>query len=203
LLAALTNGTIWRLGIIFLLAAMGFYGYSFWAPLVISSLTNSSNLAVGLILAAISGATIVCMLLNSAHSDRNGEHALHVAVPLLLMGAGFVGCALLQSPTAAILSLALVPIGHCGAYGPFWSIPSRFLSGTAAAGGIALVATIANVGGFLGPVVIGVLKERTGTHTAAFLLLALLGSLAAFLAFQLRNADVLRRSDVSHARSNA
>jgi ACS family tartrate transporter-like MFS transporter len=66
LLAALTNGTIWRLGVIFLLTAMGFYGYSFWAPLVIKSLTNSSNLMVGLILAAISAGTIVCMQLNSA-----------------------------------------------------------------------------------------------------------------------------------------
>ena len=203
LLAALTNGTIWRLGIIFLLTAMGFYGYSFWAPLVIKSLTGMSNLMVGLTLAGISAGTIVCMQLNSAHSDQTGEHALHVAVPLLLTAVGFAGCALLRQPPAAILSLALVPMGHCGAYGPFWSIPSRFLSGTAAAGGIALVATIANIGGFLGPAVIGVLKERTGTHTAAFLLLAVLGLLAAFLAFQLRNADVLSRSGVSHARSNA
>jgi len=200
-LAALMNGTIWRLGIIFLLAAMGFYGYSFWAPLIIKSLTGSSNFGVGLVLAAISAVTIICVLLNSAHSDRTDEQPLHVAVPLLIMGAGFVGSALLRQPIAAILSLALVPIGHCAAYGPFWSIPSRFLTGTAAAGGIALVATIANVGGFLGPTLVGIMKDRTGTHTTAFMLLAVFALVAALLTLQLRGAAVLSSSVTSDRQS--
>src|SRR5262249_22488255 len=67
ILAALTNPTIWQLGIIFLLAAIGFYGYSFWAPLVVKSLTGSSDLVVGFILGAISTLTIILMVLNSAH----------------------------------------------------------------------------------------------------------------------------------------
>src|SRR5213592_611003 len=113
ILAALTNPTVWQLGIIFLLAAIGFYGYSFWAPLVIKSLTRSSDLLVGMILGAISALTITCMLLNSAHSDRTDERPLHVAVPLFITGAGFFGCALLSNPVLAILSLALVPVGHC------------------------------------------------------------------------------------------
>src|SRR5215831_13893731 len=71
--ATLINPTIWHLGIIFLLAAIGFYGYSFWAPLVIKSLTRSNDLVVGIILGAISALTITCMLLNSAHSDHTDE----------------------------------------------------------------------------------------------------------------------------------
>src|SRR6478752_3034128 len=67
ILSALTNPTIWHLGIIFLFAAIGFYGYSFWAPLVVKSLTGSSDLGVGVILGAISAVTIVCMMLNSSH----------------------------------------------------------------------------------------------------------------------------------------
>jgi MFS transporter, ACS family, tartrate transporter len=195
--AALINGTVWQLGIIFLLAAIGFYGYSFWSPLVIKSLTGSSNLGIGMILAAISGITITCSLLNSAHSDRTDERPLHVAVPLLIQGTGFFGCALLPEPRLAILSLALVPIGHCSAYGAFWSMPTRFLTGSAAAAGVALVPTISNVGGFLGPTLIGAMKEHGGTHASAFLLLGACAIIAALLALRLRHAVVLRRLQVA------
>ncbi len=192
ILAALTNPTIWQLGIIFLLAAIGFYSYSFWAPLIIKSLTGTTDLGVGLILGAISAVTIILMLLNSAHSDRRDERPLHVAVPLLIMGAGFLGCALLHQPILAVLSLALVPIGHCSAYGPFWSLPARFLTGAPAAAGIALVVTIANVGGFAGPALIGAMKDRFGTHDPAFMLLGTCGIVAALLALRLRQVAALR-----------
>ena len=191
--AGLTNPTIWWLGIIFLLAAIGFYGYSFWSPLIIKSVTGTTDLGVGMISAAISAVTIVVMLLNSAHSDRTGEQSLHVAVALLLMVIGFVGCVIARTPVLAILFLALVPIGHCASYGPFWSMPSRFLTGEAAAAGTALVVTIANVGGFAGPALIGLLKQRTGTHVPAFFLLAGFAALAAWLAAELRHR--VNRSD--------
>src|SRR5207248_651868 len=61
IISALTNPTIWQLGVIFLLAAIGFYGYSFWAPLVVKSLTRSSDLGVGIVIGAISGVTIILM----------------------------------------------------------------------------------------------------------------------------------------------
>jgi MFS transporter, ACS family, tartrate transporter len=185
---ALTDVVVWKLGIIFLLVAAGFYGYSFWAPLVIKSLTGLSNFKVGLVLGAISGITILGMLLNSYHSDRTGERAIHIAMPLLVMGVGLIGCALLRQPVFAIIALALVPLGHCGSYGPFWSMPTQFLTGPAAAAGIALVTMIANVGGFAGPALIGVLKTRTGTHTDAFLLLGGLAVIATLLALRIGEA---------------
>jgi MFS transporter, ACS family, tartrate transporter len=190
--AALTNPTIWQLGIIFLFAAIGFYGYSFWAPLVVKSLTGSSDLGVGMILGAISAVTIISMMLNGAHSDHTDERPLHVAVPLLISGAGFFGCALLRQPILAVFFLALVPIGHCAAYGPFWSMPTRFFAGAPAAAGVALVVTIANVGGFLGPTLIGALEDRAGVHRSAFVLLGTCAVIAALLALRLRQVAVLR-----------
>jgi len=191
--AALTNPIIWHLGIIFLCAAIGFYGYSFWAPLVVKSLTETSDLGVGVILGAISTVTIICMILNSAHSDHADERPLHVAVPLLISGAGFFGCAVLREQILALFFLALIPIGHCAAHGPFWSMPSRFLTGAPAAAGIALVVTIANVGGLLGPTIIGALKDRHGTHGPAFLLLGGCAIVGALLAVLLRNTEALKR----------
>ena len=116
---------------------------------------------------------------------------MHEAGPLLITSAGFFGCALLSEPRLAVLSLALVPIGHCSAYGPFFSMPTRFLTGAPAAAGIALVVTIANVGGFLGPTLIGAMKERFGTYGAAFMLLAACAIVAAALALRLRRVAAL------------
>jgi len=93
-----------------------------------------------------------------------------------------------------LLFLALVPIGHCAAYGPFWSIPSRFLSGAPAAAGIALVVTIANVGGFVGPTIIGAMKDRFGTHGPAFMLLGGCAIVAALLALALGQVKALQTS---------
>src|SRR5262245_45385750 len=192
--AALTNPTIWHLGIVFLFAAIGFYGYSFLAPFVVKSLTGTSDLGVGLILGAISAVTIIAMMLNSAHSDHTDERPLHVAISLLISGAGFFGCAVLREPISALVFLALVPIGHCAAYGPFWSMPSRFLTGAPAAAGIALVVTIANVGGFVGPTIIGAMKDQTGTHDAAFMLLGGCAVVAALLAMGLGRVRALQTS---------
>jgi ACS family tartrate transporter-like MFS transporter len=186
---ALTDVTVWKLGILFLLVAAGFYGYSFWAPLIIKSLTGLSNFEVGLVLGAISAVTILGMLLNSYHSDHTGERAVHIAVPLFVMAVGLVGCAVLRQPFLAIIALALVPLGHCASYGPFWSMPTQFLTGPAAAAGIALVTMIANVGGFAGPALIGVLKTRTGTHADAFLLLGGLAVIATLLALRIGPAQ--------------
>src|SRR6266496_3020499 len=185
---ALTDGTVWKLGIIFLLVAAGFYGYSFWAPLIIKSLTGLSNFKVGLVLGAISAITILGMLLNSYHSDRTVERVIHIAVPLFVMAVGLVGCALLHQPVLAIIALALVPLGHCASYGPFWSMPTQFFTGPAAAAGIALVTMIANIGSFAGPAAIGALKARTGTHVESFLLLGGLAVIAALLALRVSSA---------------
>ncbi len=197
ILEALTNGTVWLLGIIFLLVAAGFYGYSFWSPLIVQSLFRISNLSVGLILGAISAVTILCMLLNGVHSDRTNERRIHIAIPLSLMGVGFLACAVLHQPVLIIVALALVPIGHCSSYGPFWSMPTQFLTGPAAASGIALVATIASVGGFLGPALIGFLKGRTETHTAAFVLLGVAALVAGLLCLGLRGQPASRSQQIA------
>jgi ACS family tartrate transporter-like MFS transporter len=104
----------------------------------------------------------------------------------------------LRQPILAVFFLALVPIGHCAAYGPFWSMPSRFLTGAPAAAGIALVVTIANVGGLVGPTIIGAMKDRFGTYGPAFMLLGGCAMVAALLAMALGQVAVLRGPKVSN-----
>jgi MFS transporter, ACS family, tartrate transporter len=120
-------------------------------------------------------AASVSMVLVANHSDRSGERRWHVALPAL---AGCLGLALSayflknNFPLAAFFALCLAASGIWSTLGPFWSMPTAFLSGTAAAGGIALVNSVGNLGGFVGPYVIGYVKGITGTFTSGLLVLA-------------------------------
>jgi hypothetical protein len=102
------------------------------------------------------------MLLNSLHSDKTGERALHSAVPILI-SASAVGDrrrAGRGPVTVVLLAVALVALN---AMGPtFWCLPRAVLQGTAAAGGIALINAVGNLGGFAGPNVLGFIKNNTG-----------------------------------------
>ena len=97
-----------------------------------------------------------------------------------------IGCVMVGSPALSLMALAMVPLGMGAIFGPFWALPTTFLRGTAAAGGLAMVASVGNVGGFIGPIVIGSLKDRTGSYHESLLLLAVLALVAAALAFGIR-----------------
>ena len=190
-IAALRNRTVWHLGSIFFLANVGFYAYSIWSPQIIKSLIGTSDLLVGVISGGISAIVTVVMLWNGAHSDRSGERPLHVAIPMFVMCAGFAATAALGTSQSAILFLALVPIGIGAAMGPFWSMPSAFLVGKPAAAGIALVATIVNFSGFVGPTLVGALRGQAGNYSTGFLLLSAAAGIGALLTLQLRRPAAL------------
>ena len=102
------------------------------------------------------------MLLVSRSSDRNEERRYHAAVPVAVGGIAWL---LLRTSTSPLVSMGLMSIVVAGAYSfaaPFWSLPSEFLTGYAAACGIALINSLGNLGGFAGPYAVGLLKDRTG-----------------------------------------
>src|SRR5260370_38273105 len=104
------------------------------------------------------------MIVWGRSSDAKGERIWHVALPALFAGLGFIWASLAQSDYPVLLALILAMVGVLAAFGPVFALPSSFLRDTAAAGGIALVNAIGIIGGFLGPYVIGVLKEQTGGY---------------------------------------
>ena len=183
---ALVNPTVWLLGVIFLLANVGYYGYAIWSPQIIKAISGAGNLGTGVIAGAISLAMAAGMIANGRHSDRAGERYLHVALALSLMTVGFVGFVSLPSPALSLCALALVPIGIGSAYGPFYTIPSAFLADDAAAAGIALIASLANVGGIIGPALIGWIKDISGGYRGSFLILGVMAFAAAALTLYVR-----------------
>jgi len=149
----------------------GLYGTTVWLPQIVQGM-GFSNLAVGFIVALPYGASMAAMILWGGSSDVRNERIWHVALPWLFAAAGFAGASLAQSDLVALIALAVAMVGILAAVGPFFSLPSSFLGGTAAAGGIALVNAIGTIGGFVGPTFIGVLRERTGDYSASMVALA-------------------------------
>ncbi len=161
----ITDRKVWYLGLIYSLVTVGLYGLGFWMPLIIRSLNPAfSNFEIGLWMTIPFIAALVCMILWSRHSDRYGERCWHTALPplvggLALAGAGFVSS---SNPILAFCLLVVATIGIYCFFSPFWTLPAVFLTGSAAAAGIAAVNSVGNIGGFVGPSLIGYIVAATG-----------------------------------------
>jgi ACS family tartrate transporter-like MFS transporter len=183
---ALTNGRVWLLAILYFSLVMGLYGISFWLPQIVQSLSGLDEFLVGVVSAVPYLVAAVGMVAIGRHSDRAGERTWHVAGPAFVAAAGFVLSAFTMHPVAALFVLSLTALGIWGALGPFWTLPTAFLSGTAAAGGIALVNSVGNIGGFAGPFLMGFVRDRTGSFAGALMALAAILAAGGFLALRLR-----------------
>jgi ACS family tartrate transporter-like MFS transporter len=187
---ALMHPVVWVSSLLYFLVMTTHYGYTFWGPSVIRDALHVSNAATGLITGGIACVAAIVMIGVGANSDRTGERLLHAAACVALIAFGYAGAALIPSPVGRVCALALVPIGVDGFLAPFWCTPTMLLRGTSAAVGIALVNSIGNTGGFVGPYVLGVLKDATGGTTGAFLGLAMVAMVGAALCLVLRRNAV-------------
>jgi ACS family tartrate transporter-like MFS transporter len=118
---------------------------------------------VGLFLPIPYLAGLTGMILISHSSDRTAERRYHVAIPAITGGAALVLLGAAHSPFLAVVLLSFVAIGVYGLMGPFWALPSEFLTGFSAAAGIALINSVGNLGGLVGPYTIGAIAMRTGS----------------------------------------
>jgi MFS transporter, ACS family, tartrate transporter len=159
-----THLRVWHLVSIQFTFLIGSYSLSFWMPQVVKSLSSHySNAVVGLLVVIPQLVGLASMVLVSRSSDRRLERRYHAAIAALAGGLGWLLLGTTTSPVLSILLLSLVAAGHYSMFGPFWSLPSEFLTGYAAASGIAFINSIGNLGGFAGPYAIGLIKDKTGS----------------------------------------
>jgi sugar phosphate permease len=172
-----TNRLVWLLCLIYFLLNVGGYGYEMWLPTIVKGFSGQSDAVVGLINAVPYFVAGVVMFLYGQHSDRKDERRGHVAFAAISAAVGFVLAASFRNPWIAMAGLTIAFAGLKSTLGPFWALSTASLSGTAAAGGIALINSVGNLGGFVGPYLVGIIKDETGSNMAALLLLgsALLG----------------------------
>lgn len=148
------------------------FGSQLWLPQIVKAM-GYSNLITGCIAALPYMLAIPAMLLVGRSSDRHGERLWHTAIPLAVAAGGFCLAAVAQNHFLAVAGLMLTVAGLMGTYGPYFTQASAFLSGPSAPGAIALVNLMCTgLGGFLGPNILGLLKDRTGGHAAGMLTLA-------------------------------
>jgi ACS family tartrate transporter-like MFS transporter len=189
---SLLDPRVLLLGVAALANGSALYAVSLWLPQIIQAM-GFSNRETGFIAALPYIAGMAAMILWGRASDAAGERIWHVALAWLFAAAGLALASVSGNHVLVLLGLICTIVGVLSAFGPFYSLPSAFLTGTAAAGGIALVNSIANFGGFAGPYVVGILKERTGGYTAAYAALAMALILAAILVIALGRALALPR----------
>ena len=144
------------------------YGLVLFLPQIVSRFGVGDGLN-GLISALPFVAAAVAMVLWGHHSDRTGERHLHAAAACFLNFAGLAVCIFLNDPVLMMIAIIAAQMGQSSIAPPFWALPTAMLSGTAAAGGIALINAVGNLGGFLGPYMMGAIRDATGSFAIGLL----------------------------------
>jgi D-galactonate transporter len=180
---ALASPKVIALSLIYFGFVGALYGMQFWLPTIVKAF-GFSNAQTGFVIAVPYLFGTVAMILWARHSDATRERVFHVGAPLLLTAVALGICGYVSDPMTTMVVLTVAAIGVFCTFGVFWTLPTAWLSGTAAAGAIALINSIGNLAGFAGPYLIGWVKESTGsTSTGLFVLAALplIGGLLVFL----------------------
>jgi MFS family permease len=183
---ALVDWRVYVLGFVFFLAVISTYVLAFWQPTMIQGMGVSSVMAIGLYSTIPAIGAVIAKIWIGHHSDARKEIRWHFAIPAL---AGAVGMALMPLfPHNPLFGIACLTVATAGAHGcipVFWSVPGLYLSGTAAAGGIAVITTLGNTAGAVGPVLLGFIKSATGSFTDGMYLMGGLLALGAVLGFSM------------------
>jgi ACS family tartrate transporter-like MFS transporter len=187
--SAVAHHDIWRgladirvlaLALVYFGTSAGLYTLGIWAPQIIKSF-GLGNMQVGFLNAVPPTVAVVAMYLWSWHSDRRNERTWHVVAACLAASAGLALAGVSTTVVAVVTALTLVNVGISSAKPPLWSMPTLFLSGPAAATGIATINSIGNLGGFAGPAMIGWIKDQTGSFAGGLYFVAALLALSAAL----------------------
>ena len=187
----LINLRVWHLACIGFTSGFGTYTFNFWLPQIMKSvLAGRSNTTVGFMVMIPNLLGLIAMLLMSGHSDRTLERRYHMAAAAALSGIAML---LLGTPRLSLFSVVLFSAVAIGAYSflpVFMSVPGEFLTGFSAAAGIALVVSVSNFGGFVGPYTVGLIRQRTGSAHFGLICAGVSFLVSAAVASLLRNPSL-------------
>ncbi|MGI8958346.1 MAG: MFS transporter [Bryobacteraceae bacterium] len=183
---AIRNQKVWLLCLVYFGFVMGNYGISFWLPQIVKDTLTRDPWQIGLLTTIPWGFGAIAMVLVGYHSDITGERRWHVALAGIVGAVAFALSAVPNIP--GLLGLAALTVATAGltsAVSSFWSLPTAFLSGTAASVGIAWINSVGNLAGYLSPYLVGKIRDAAHTMVPALLLLSFccLGSAMITLSF--------------------
>lgn len=172
--AVFRDGRVWLSCFIYFAFVSGQYGLTFWMPTLVKATGVTGNLNIGLISAIPFLCAVVAMILFGQSADRRRERRWHLVIPAAMGAVGFVVAATATDTAVAIAFLSLAAAGVLTCAPLFWSLPTAFLHGAAAAAGIAMINSIGNLAGFVSPYAIGLLKDLTGSTEFGMYMLAVM-----------------------------
>jgi len=181
---ALADPRVLALGFVYFGVVATLYGLGFWLPQIVKAF-GLTNVQTGFVTAIPYAVGATAMALAGVSSDRIGEARWHAGALALTAAAGIIGSTALENPVLKMAALSIAAIGIFGFLPVFWTLPSEFLTGTAAAGGIALINAIGNLAGFAGPVAMGYIKGATGSFSLGLIFIGLLAVMSFTLIFAL------------------
>ena len=182
----LVNPSVWHLACTGFAFGFASYTFSFWLPQVMKlALGRQSNTAVGIAVMIPSLLALIAMILVSRHSDRTLERRYHMASLGALAGIAFLLLGVPRSPFFSVVLFSAVAVGAYSFLPLFFSLPGEFLTGSSAAAGIALVTSVTNLGGFVGPYTVGLIRQKTGGFYLGLICAGLSFLVSATLAFAL------------------
>ena len=178
---AFTDLRVLSLAMMYFTVVSATYGITFFLPQIVKGL-GGTDIQTGLWTAAPYIVGTIGLVVWSWSSDKTRERKWHYIVACLLGAAGLATAGYYGSTVMGLVAVAIATIGLYGCKPPFWTMPSEFLTGTAAAGGIAMINSVGNLGGFVGPFVVGWIKDSTGGFATALYFLAACAVVSAILA---------------------
>ncbi|MGM3423560.1 MFS transporter [Pseudomonas benzopyrenica] len=186
-LKAMSNPKVLYLAFIYFVYQCGSLGVGYWMPQIIKGFSSAlSHTQIGLIATIPYIVATLVMIAWSRRSDRHGERRLHSAIPLAVAAVALVGAGLVRDPYLAIGLISLALAGLYSFKSPFWALPTLFLSRSTAAVSIAVINSIGNLGGFVGPFMIGMVKGNTQSASAGLLFLSALLAIAFIMTLLIR-----------------
>jgi nitrate/nitrite transporter NarK len=181
---AFVNVKVWLFCLVYFGIIMGLYGFGFWLPQIIKDTFTPDPWHIGLISMLPWGVAAIIMVLYGQHSDVRNERRWHLIWACGMAMLGFAGCGLNStSGWADLFFITLATIGIMTSLATFWALPTALLSGTAAAAGIAWINSVGNLAGYVGPTVIGWVRDVSNSMQAGFYLLAASSLMSAILVF--------------------
>jgi len=190
---ALLNPKVLALALVYFGAVACNYGIGFFLPQIVKGF-GLTNVQTGFVTAIPYAVGVVAIIYWGRRSDRMQERKFHTAFALAVAAGGIAVSTLLPDPTLKMVALSVAAFGVFGALPVFWTLPTAFLSGAAAAGGIAIVNAIGNLSGFVGPYLTGYIKDRTGSFDGGLLCLAAFGAIAMVIVLVLNHDKALERA---------
>ena len=169
---ALRDKRVLLLSLVYFGGAYSSYGIVLFQPQIVHKLAAGFGMT-GVINAIPYVFGACAMILWGRHSDRTGERTGHTAIGYSVGAIGLIACGLMTDPVLTMTMLVIASMGQSSTGPCFWSLPTAMVSGTAAAGGIALINALGNLGGFFGPYVFGLVKDATGNFTWGLMAIAL------------------------------